>query len=88
MGDWLTLCEVNFQRKEERIRAQVVCEAGEDGSWAQAEALRPGRPWGVKNWEVQVSVYFCNVQIGSCPWLCDSLQKLNFKGPMIPAPSC
>lgn len=37
-GNWLAWCAANFQRKEEGIGAQVVCEAGVGGSWAQAES--------------------------------------------------
>lgn len=39
--------------KEERIGAQVVCEAGVGGIWVQAETQRPGGSRGVKDPEVQ-----------------------------------
>lgn len=42
MGNWLTWCEVDFQRKEEGMGAQVACEAGVVGQGEHGE-LRIGR---------------------------------------------
>lgn len=47
--------------------AQAVCEAGVGGSWAHAEGPEARGTQGVKDPVVQVSAYFCNMQIESCP---------------------